>query len=140
MYRLLTIVYLMYCFAPIFVYRRLPRNAGKPAVGKTADASTEVVHPGLSLHAPSSTMIHGASMVVLQSTSLSAIWLVQQPACQRGTGGKCFICQTSLNWGPFSIKSSVQVTRAVVGVTPRYFLASHFRSYSPPKNRRRLVT
>ena len=69
-------------------------------------------------------MMHGASMVMLQSTPLSTIRLVQHADCQRGRGGKvCFVRQSS-----------------VVGVTTRFSEPSHLRSYIPPKSNSVILT
>ena len=59
-------------------------------------------------------MMHGATMVVLQSSSLSSIRLVQQADCQRGRSG--------------NVLSDQNVNVAVVGATVTTHLATDVES------------
>ena len=124
---------LVCCFTPIFLSNNDLQQCTKHTSRQPETPTTDVVASGLfrAVHSPSP-MMHGASMVMLQNTSLSSIMLVQQASCQRGR--KCLFGQISRVGERELLKSSGTITRCVVGVTTRFFEASHVRGYTPPNN------
>ena len=69
-------------------------------------------------------MMHGASLLTLQSTPRSTIRLEQQEDCQPGRDGEYLFVRPA----------------SVVGATAQFSEPSHLRSYTPPKSNSVILT